>query len=91
MQLGSRVGAMGSGAAFAAWWMPADAAGPVAWVIHGVGTLVAGGVGYFLGSEGTTYIYELIVEEFKESLALYGRNAEKLEADHRPARADGFV
>ena len=50
-------------AAPSAWWTPADAAGPVAWVIHGVGTLVAGGVGYFVGSEATTYIYELIVEE----------------------------
>ncbi len=60
---GGWAGAMGMGAIFAAWWTPADVAGPGAWIVHGVGTLIAGGVGYFVGSEATTYIYELIVEE----------------------------
>jgi hypothetical protein len=50
-------------AAFATWFAPADVAGPGAWVIHGVGTLVAGGVGYFVGSNTTQYLYELVVEE----------------------------
>jgi len=49
--------------AFAAWWTPVDSAGPVAWVIHGVGTLLAGGVGYIVGSESVAYVYELVLEE----------------------------
>ncbi|MFT3771449.1 MAG: DUF4157 domain-containing protein [Minicystis sp.] len=36
-------GASAAGAAFAAFWTPADTAGPWAWAGHGVGTLVAGG------------------------------------------------
>jgi hypothetical protein len=55
-------GATAAGAAFAAWWTPADVAGPWAWAGHGVGTLVAGGIGYWVGSEATRYIYELAVE-----------------------------
>jgi hypothetical protein len=54
--------ATAAGAAFAAYWTPADIAGPWAWLAHGVGTLVAGGVGYWFGSEVTRYIYELAVE-----------------------------
>lgn len=54
--------ATAAGTAFAAYWTPADAAGPWAWLAHGVGTLVAGGVGYGFGSEVTRYIYELAVE-----------------------------
>jgi hypothetical protein len=52
-----------AGSAFAAWFTPADAAGPWAWAAHGVGTFVAGGVGYWVGSETTRTIYELAVEE----------------------------
>jgi Domain of unknown function (DUF4157) len=55
-------GATAAGAAFAAWWTPADTAGPWAWTAHGVGTLVAGGVGYWIGSETVRYIYELGAE-----------------------------
>jgi hypothetical protein len=58
-------GAMVFSAAFATWFTPADVAGPGAWVVHGVGTLVAGGVGYFVGSETTGYLYELVVEDYK--------------------------
>jgi hypothetical protein len=47
---------------FVAYWTPADAAGPWAWAAHGVGTLIAGGVGYWLGSKVTRHIYELVVE-----------------------------
>src|SRR5271155_3385977 len=54
--------ATAAGAAFAAWWTPADVAGPWAWAGHGVGTLVAGGVGYWLGSSVTRTIYELVAE-----------------------------
>jgi preprotein translocase subunit Sss1 len=32
-------------------------------VIHGVGTLLAGGVGYIVGSESVAYVYELVLEE----------------------------
>lgn len=42
---GGWAGATAGAAAFAAWWTPADVAGPWAWVAHGVGTLIAGGVG----------------------------------------------
>ena len=57
---GGWAGATAAGAAFAAWFTPADTAGPWAWVAHGVGTLVAGGIGYWVGSETIRYIYELV-------------------------------
>ena len=60
---GGWAGAVAAGSAFATWFAPADAAGPWAWAAHGVGTLVAGGVGYWVGSETTRTIYELVVEE----------------------------
>jgi hypothetical protein len=56
-------GATAAGAAFAAWFTPADAAGPWAWAAHGVGTLVAGGIGYWVGSKITRMIYELVLED----------------------------
>lgn len=59
---GGWAGATAAGAAFAAWFTPGDAAGPWAWAAHGVGTLIAGGVGYWFGSETTRYIYELVAE-----------------------------
>lgn len=59
---GGWTGAMAMGGAFATWYTPADVAGPWAWVGHGVGTLVAGGVGYVIGSETAKTIYELTVE-----------------------------
>jgi hypothetical protein len=58
---GGWAGATAAGAAFAAWWTPADVAGPWAWAAHGVGTLIAGGVGYWVGSEITRTIYRLVV------------------------------
>lgn len=60
---GGWAGAMGAASLFAIWWTPADVAGPVAWIVHGVGTLVAGGIGYFIGSETATYVYELMLED----------------------------
>ncbi|HWA82536.1 MAG TPA: hypothetical protein VG820_03820, partial [Fimbriimonadaceae bacterium] len=54
-------GASIAGAAFAAWFAPADGAGPWAWAAHGVGTLAAGGVGYWVGSSTTRYIYEIFI------------------------------
>lgn len=60
---GGWAGATAGAAAFAAWFAPADAAGPWAWAAHGVGTLIAGGVGYWVGSETTRTVYELVVEE----------------------------
>jgi hypothetical protein len=59
---GGWAGATAGAAAFAAWFAPGDAAGPWAWAAHGVGTLIAGGVGYWAGSETTRTIYELVVE-----------------------------
>ena len=59
---GGWAGAAAAGGAFAAWYTPADVAGPWAWLGHGVGTLVAGGVGYFAGSHIAKSIYELTVE-----------------------------
>lgn len=60
--VGGWAGATAAGAAFAAWFAPADTAGPWAWAAHGAGTLIAGGVGYWVGSETVRYIYELAVE-----------------------------
>lgn len=59
---GGWAGAAAMGGTFAAWYTPADVAGPWAWVGHGVGTLVAGGVGYFVGSNVAREAYELTVE-----------------------------
>jgi hypothetical protein len=59
---GGWAGAAAAGGAFAAWYAPADVAGPWAWLGHGAGTLVAGGVGYFAGSNAARELYELTVE-----------------------------
>ena len=59
---GGWAGAAAAGGAFAAWFAPADAAGPWAWVAHGVGTLVAGGIGYYAGEEVAEKTYELVVD-----------------------------
>ena len=55
-------GATLAAGAFAAWYTPADVAGPWAWAGHAVGSLVAGGVGYFVGSNVAREVYELTVE-----------------------------
>ena len=60
---GGWAGATAGAAAFGAWFAPADAAGLWAWAAHGVCTLIAGGIGYWVGSETTRTIYELVVEE----------------------------
>jgi hypothetical protein len=60
--VGGWTGATAAGAAFAELWTPADVAGPWAWAVHGVGTLVAGGIGYWVGSEITRTVYELVAE-----------------------------
>jgi hypothetical protein len=54
-------GAVGGAAAFGALWTPADVAGPWAWAVHGVGMLLAGGIGFWVGSETTRYVYRLAV------------------------------
>lgn len=59
---GGWAGATAGATAFTAFFAPADVAGPGAWIIHGAGRLIAGGVGYWVGSEATRIIYELIVE-----------------------------
>jgi hypothetical protein len=56
-------GAIAAGSMFSAWYAPADAAGPWAWVGHGVGALVAGGVGYFAASDVAERVYDLVVDE----------------------------
>lgn len=60
--VGGWAGATAAGGAFAAWFTPADAAGWPAWVVHGVGTLVAGGIGYWAGSKTTRTIYQMTLE-----------------------------
>lgn len=55
-------GATAASLVFSAWFAPADTAGPLAWGVHGVGALVAGGVGYYFGKETTKYVYEVTVE-----------------------------
>lgn len=57
---GGWAGAWAAGSGFAGAFAPADTAGPVAWAIHGVGSLVAGSCGYWLGSESVRYTYELV-------------------------------
>ena len=59
--VGGWAGATAGAAAFTALWTPADVAGPWAWAAHGVGTLVAGGLGYWVGSETTRSVYRLVV------------------------------
>jgi hypothetical protein len=59
---GGWAGAAAFGGAFAAWYAPADVAGPWAWLGHGVGTLGAGAIGYMVGSEVTKTVYELTIE-----------------------------
>ncbi|MCP4131258.1 MAG: DUF4157 domain-containing protein [bacterium] len=60
---GGWAGAAILGTVFATWYTPADVAGPLAWVGHGVGTLIAGGVGYWVGSKTTVYFYKLIIKD----------------------------
>jgi hypothetical protein len=60
--VGGWAGATAGAAAFSAMWTPADLAGPWAWAGHGVGVLVAGGIGYWIGSETVRTVYELVVE-----------------------------
>jgi hypothetical protein len=61
VSLSGWAGAAAGSAAFSALWTPADVAGPWAWAAHGVGALVAGGIGYWAGSSTTRYVYRLIV------------------------------
>lgn len=58
---GGWAGATAASAAFAALWTPADVAGPWAWVLHGVGMLVSGAIGYWIGSRTTRTVYRLII------------------------------
>jgi len=60
--VGGWAGAAAGAAAFSALWTPADVAGPWAWAAHGVGVLVSGAVGYWVGAESTRYVYRLIVQ-----------------------------
>ncbi|WP_239375906.1 hypothetical protein [Frankia sp. Cj5] len=55
-------GAAAAAAGFSALWTPADVAGPWAWAAHGVGMLVSGAVGYWVGAEATRYVYRLVVQ-----------------------------
>lgn len=59
---GGWAGAIGAAAAFSAWYVPADAAGPLAWVGHGLGVLAAGAFGYWAGSTATRTVYDLVVD-----------------------------
>lgn len=61
VSLSGWAGAAAGATAFSALWTPADVAGPWAWAAHGVGALVAGGIGYWAGSSTTRYVYRLIV------------------------------
>lgn len=54
-------GAFAAGGAFGVWFAPADAAGPYAWAAHGLGSLAAGAVGYWAGSEVADTIYEVVI------------------------------
>jgi len=58
--LGGWGGAVLAGEIFAVAWTPADVAGPWAWAAHGVGTLLAGGLGYFGGSSFTGWLVDQV-------------------------------
>jgi hypothetical protein len=60
---GGWAGAAAGAAAFSEMWTPADVAGPWAWAGHGVGVLIAGGIGYWIGSETVRTVYELVIED----------------------------
>ncbi|MGE6763248.1 hypothetical protein ACQKGO_34875 [Corallococcus interemptor] len=62
VSLSGWAGAAAASAAFSAFWTPADVAGPWAWAGHGVGMLVSGGIGYWVGSSTTRYVYRLVVQ-----------------------------
>ena len=62
---GGWTGATMAAAGFSEVFAPADAAGPWAWAAHGVGLLIAGGIGYWIGSSTTRTIYEIIVEDLQ--------------------------
>lgn len=59
---GGWAGATAAGGAFATWAAPVNATGPWGWAAYGVGTLVAGGVGYFAGEAIAGEVYELVVD-----------------------------
>ncbi len=59
--VGGWTGATAGVVAFSAWWAPADAAGPWAWAGHGAGAFIAGGFGYWVGSNTARTIYRLVV------------------------------
>lgn len=61
--LGGWAGASVGAAAFAELWTPADTAGPWAWLAHGVGTLVSGAIGYWVGSDTVRTVYEFVIED----------------------------
>ena len=52
-----------SSSSLAYFFGAADALGPWAWAAHGVGALISGGIGYWIGSSTTRTIYEIIVED----------------------------
>lgn len=68
---GGWTGAWIAGGTFAAFFTPADTAGPWAWVAHGLGTLVASAVGYTVGSEISTWVYDLQIEEDDDGVQRY--------------------
>jgi hypothetical protein len=68
---GGWTGAWIAGGAFAAYFAPADTAGPWAWVAHGLGTMIASGIGYTVGSEMTTWVYDLQIEDDDDGIKKY--------------------
>lgn len=60
---GGWLGGLAAAGTFSAFFAPADTAGPYAWIAHGLGAMIAFGVGYWLGAETSVTIYELTIEE----------------------------
>lgn len=62
--IGGWAGAAAAGSTFAHFFVPAHLmAGPAGWAMHGIGTVLAGAFGYWIGTSVCTWAYELVVIE----------------------------
>jgi hypothetical protein len=60
--VGGWAGAAAFSGIFAEAAAPANGTGPWGWAAYGVGVLISGGIGYWVGSESTKMVYELVLE-----------------------------
>lgn len=60
-------GGIAAASTFSAWFAPADTAGPLAWALHGVGSLAAFALGYNLGSKAASKLYEVTFSDLNST------------------------